>query len=70
MKKEDYFIKDEGEFFTIAFMSEAAKKLIKTELPDPEKLYGDEVLKLDLMNESKNSFLIWALSHNLVGSEF
>ncbi len=77
MKKQvDYFIKDEGEFFTIGFISDKAKELINLELINNLDLYnlvnshGEEVIKLDMLNEHKNSMITWAVSHNLYGEEF
>lgn len=48
----DVFLKDEGKFFTIGFQSEKAKEVAPKMLPS-EWLYGKDVIKADIVNESK-----------------
>ena len=67
-KEIDYFIKDEGEFFTLILMSKKAKELFRK---DNERLYntsyGNEVIKIDLLNEERMRIISWGVSHNLYG---
>lgn len=48
----DVFLKDEGDFFTIGFQSEKAKKVAPNMLPS-EWLYGKDLPKADIANGSK-----------------
>lgn len=48
----DVFLKDEGTFFTIGFQSEKAKEVAPKMLPH-EWLYGKDLIKADIINESK-----------------
>jgi hypothetical protein len=64
MEKTDCFIKDEGDFITIGFVSERAKEIIKHNAPN-DVLYGDDVLKMDIELKSKQGIVTWLVSHNL-----
>jgi len=67
----DVHIKDEGDFATVCFMTDEAKENIQKEnLPD-DMIYGEEVLKMDIMVESVKEILLWCVSHDLsVNSEY
>jgi len=67
----DYFIKDEGDFFTLGLVSEKAKKLF-LEQSNKHKLsvYGTDILKVDILNDFKPLLIAWLISHNLRGEEF
>ncbi len=76
MKKQvDYFIKDEGDFFTFGFISDKAKELINSQIKTNPGLkpsitvQNDDVVKLDILIEFKNNMIAWAVSHNLYGEE-
>ena len=64
---EDVYIKDEGEFTTVCFMTDKAKELIKKELSNEyqDALYGETIFKLDIKNESIKSIISWCISHSL-----
>ena len=64
MEKTDCFIKDEGDFITVGFVSERAKEIIKLNTPD-DVLYGNNVLKMDVELKSKQGIITWLVSHNL-----
>jgi len=72
MENKDYFIKDEGEFFTLGLVSEKAKNLF-WEQSDNHKLnsyYDGDVLKVNILNEFKPLVIGWFVSHNLRGEKF
>lgn len=72
MSKKDVFIKDEGDFITVIFESEAAHKALDQQ-PDEVKKHvttgkgidGSKVSKLDIMLESLIHIQAWLVSHNL-----
>ncbi len=75
--KKDCFIKDEGDFFTLGFVSEAAKEILRKETSKPSDwvgIYGDKILKMDFEsvnnNKSKKLIIVWLISHNLSWEEF
>jgi len=72
METKDYFIKDEGEFFTLGLNSKKAKNLFWVQ-SDNHKLtsyYDGDVLKANILNEFKPLVIAWLVSHNLRGEEF
>jgi hypothetical protein len=71
-EKTDLVFKDEGDMTTIIFISDKAQIALKcdpvyTELKD--RVYGDNVLKIDIVNESVRNMVVWAVSHDLTISE-
>jgi hypothetical protein len=69
--EKDVYIKDEGDFYTAVFQSEKAKKVLnKQPKVVINETYGNEVPKLDVPLESKNSIITWCASHNLTVEEF
>ena len=69
--ENDYTLKDEGDFITVSFLTDDAKKIIKSEMNDDSLFHGDDnVLKLDIHQESKSNVIIFLLSHGLRGVGF
>ena len=66
---KDVFLKDEGDFFTVGFQSDDAKKIVKNEEDAFKELYGEDLLKLDVPNVSKPMIISWLISHNLSWEE-
>jgi hypothetical protein len=65
----DVFLKDEGDFFTIGFQTDNAKKIVSKENDAFKELYGKDVPKLDVINKSKPMIISWLISHNLSWEE-
>ncbi len=69
----DYQIKDEGDFFSIYFISDKAIDLIVSEIEKNPNLQSSSIvrendfIKLEILNESKNNIISWATSHLLIG---
>ena len=68
VKTKDVFIKDEGDFVTVGFQTEKAKEIVRKENID--NIYGDQVLKLDVVMESQPAIITWLISHGLSWEEF
>lgn len=66
----DVFLKDEGDFFTIGFQTDKAKDVINSDYELSEALYGDDLPKVDIANESKPMIISWCVSHDLSWVEF
>jgi hypothetical protein len=67
-EQRDLYFKDEGLFVTVCFMTDKAKAKLKAEkdFKDVEKhVYGKEVLKTDILNESVKNMFLWAIRHGL-----
>lgn len=66
--ESDVLFKDEGDMTTICFVSDKAQIALKS---DPvysqlkDRVYGDKVLKIDILNESVRNMTAWAVSHSL-----
>lgn len=68
MKEYDYYIKDEGDFFTLCLCSDKAKEIFKKSFDTKSislDFYGDQILKLDIHNDLENEIIKWGVSHNL-----
>ena len=66
--ESDVLFKDEGDMTTIIFVSDKAQIALKS---DPvysqvkDRVYGDKLLKIDILNESVRNMVAWAVSHSL-----
>lgn len=68
---KDIYLKDEGEFITVVFQTERAKKALKTESNEVlNATYGNDLPKLDIPLESKNDIIKWCVTHSLTMEEF
>ena len=70
----DVFIKDEGDFFTLGFQTEKAKKVFEEQIKnnptfDDDMAYGKEVIKMDFPNENLNVIRGWIISWDLSWEE-
>lgn len=65
---KDVFIKDEGDFVTIGFQTEKAKQVLKKE-KNMTNVYGDELPKLDILNEFIITIKIWCNFNKLTYEE-
>jgi hypothetical protein len=70
-EQKDVYIKDEGEFATICFQSDKAKKLVKNDANVKDHLRignaigGGESVKLDVDIQSVPDLEIWLVSNDL-----
>jgi hypothetical protein len=68
LMESDVLFKDEGDMTTICFVSDKAQIALKS---DPvysqvkDRVYGVNVLKIDILNESVRNMVAWAISHSL-----
>lgn len=67
-KQSDLYFKDEGDITTLCFVSDKAQEILKS---DPayaeikERIYGIDMPKIDILNESVRGMIAWAVSHGL-----
>lgn len=64
---KDVFIKDEGDFVTVGFQTEKAKQVLKKE--KSVTTYGDELPKVDILNEFITTIKIWCNFNKLTYEE-
>jgi hypothetical protein len=68
---KDVYLKDEGDFITVVFQSDKAKKAVKKQ---PQRvidnIYGNDLPKLDVDLTAKKSIIAWCASHELTIEEF
>ncbi len=67
-EETDVVFKDEGDMTTIIFVSDKAQIALKSDPVYPQlkdRVYGDKVLKIDILNESVRNMVAWAVSHSL-----
>jgi len=73
MEKKDIFLKDEGDFITVGFQTEKAKKIIEKEKKNNDllahTLYGEDLPKMDIAVESQNIIIEWLISWGLSWEE-
>lgn len=68
LMESDVLFKDEGDMTTICFVSDRSQIALKS---DPvysqvkDRVYGVNVLKIDILNESVRNMTAWAVSHSL-----
>lgn len=69
--ESDVVFKDEGDMTTIIFVSDKAQISLKSDPVYPQlkdRVYGDKVLKIDILNESVRNMIAWAVSHSLTAN--